>query len=163
MHKTVPLLATILVVGGFVSTWTDPASSQTRRRMVVVTGLDDINLGTWNGFSDLRGEDAHCVGSRPGIVAFSLHSTGSGTNSALSLSNGQSELALNVAYNDGRGSGWQPLLAGKTVRGFQSRPMVHCRLNRDRAILRLFIPKGRLGGATPGRYRGTIALTIVPE
>ena len=140
----------------------NPAAAQRRPTEVQVQGLDNINLGAWNGFSDLTGEDPHCVGSHPRVVAFSLRADGSGPGGALAITNGISSLVLDVSYNDGRGSGWQALNAGQAARGFQTRPLNWCR-GRSSSILRLFIPRNRLAAATPGTYRGTLSLTIVPE
>jgi len=99
----------------------------------------------------------------PRIVAFALRARGSGRGGALTITNSVSTIDLTVTYNDGRGSGWRELRARRRTRGFQTRRLIACFRSPTGATLRLFIPRARLGAATPGIYRGSLALTIVPE
>ena len=97
------------IIGALVATYAPALSAQ-----ALISGLDDLQLGRWNGISDMQGEVDHCVYARRG-GRFSVAATGVGSGGAFVLRNGPGTLPFRVDYNDG--GGWSQLNPGVPLSG----------------------------------------------
>ncbi|MGH6921168.1 MAG: hypothetical protein ACREJ0_26120 [Geminicoccaceae bacterium] len=132
---------------------------------VLITGLSDLRLGTWNGVSDLQVEDAHCVyGGQAG--RYSIEATGNGPGNSFALQNGPFSLPYEVTYNDG--SGWSQLDSGRPLAGQRGAPnliqWLRCVLgSRDPERVRVRVLAQDLSAAIAGGYSGTLTLLVAPQ
>jgi hypothetical protein len=132
---------------------------------VLITGLSDLNLGTWNGVSDLQDEDQHCVyGGQAG--RYSIEATGDGPGNSFALRNGPFSLPYEVTYNDG--TGWSEMASGQPLSGQRGAPnlvqWLRCVLGRrDPESVRVRVLAQDLGAAIAGGYSGTLTLLVAPE
>lgn len=70
---------------------------------IAVTNINDIVLGTWDGISDMVGSDSLCV-YRAGGLTYGVLLTGSGAGGAFAVTQGASQIPLQVTWNDGTGA-----------------------------------------------------------
>lgn len=132
---------------------------------VMIAGLSDLELGNWNGSSDLEGEVQHCVLGGP-AGRFSIVATGDGPGNSFALLNGAASLPYLVAYNDG--SGWSQLVSGRRLggqRGSQNTNLFNRCLNGSQPpeSVRVRVLAQELGAAIAGGYNGTLTLLVAPE
>jgi hypothetical protein len=132
---------------------------------VQITGLSDLPLGTWDGSSDMAGEDSHCV-LAPHGGRFSIRATGDGPGDAFTLQNGAFHLPYGVSYNDG--SGWSAMISGRPLSGQRGEPnanqLQRCLAGRrppERVRVRVLAQD--LGAAIAGGYSGRLTLLVAPE
>ena len=96
--------------------------------LIRITGLDDINLGTWAGGGGRSQTMNHRVCTNAPGQLFSVTATGSGPGGAFELANGAATLSYLLEYRAGPG-GWTPLLpnvplAGRRGQGAASGPTI---------------------------------------
>lgn len=140
-----------------------------------ISGLNDIDLGTWSGSGDLSGSDNLCIG-RSGVGLFAngayrVRLDGDGDPSdihAFTLSNGADLLYYNVAFNDGTGTGGTPvtggvMLSGQSGFGFWQflNVLFGCAVNN--ANIEVTIPANELQSVPGGNYTGTLTVVLIPE
>ena len=131
----------------------------------LITGLSDLQFGSWGGISDLEGAVDHCVFARPG-GRFSVAATGVGSGGAFILQNGPGTLPFRVDYDDG--SGWSQLDPGVPLTGQRGEPnlvqLARCLLGqRPPERVRVRILAQDLAAAIAGSYGGSLTLLITPE
>jgi hypothetical protein len=156
--RTRTALATWLAC--IILVWATPLAAQ-----VQITGLSDIQLGSWDGSSDMAGEDSHCV-LAPHGGSFSIQATGDGPGNAFSLQNGAFHLPYGVSYNDG--SGWSPMTSGRPLSGQKGEPnpnqLQRCLAGRrSPERVRVRVLARDLGAAIAGGYSGRLTLLVAPE
>lgn len=132
---------------------------------VQITGLSDLDLGTWNGASDMAGENSHCV-LAPRGGRFSIEAKGDGAGDAFTLQNGAFRLPYQVSYNDG--SGWSPIVSGRPLSGQRGEPnpnqLQRCIAGtRSPERLRVLVLAADLSAVPAGGYRGRLTLLVAPE
>ncbi len=140
-----------------------------------VSGLNDIDLGTWSGTGDLTGSDNLCIG-RSGVGLFAngayrVRLDGDGDASdvnAFTLSNGTDLLYYNVAFNDNTGVGGTPVTGGVMLNaqsgfGFWQflNVLFGCAVNN--ANIEVSIPAAELLSVPAGNYTGTLTVVLIPE
>jgi hypothetical protein len=132
---------------------------------VLITDLSDIQLGSWNGASDLAGEDSHCV-LAPHGGRFNIAAKGDGPGNAFTLQNGGFLLPYQVSYNDG--SGWSPMTPGHPLAGQRGEPnpnqLQRCLAGRrSPERIRVRVLAKDLSAAVAGGYSGRLTLLVAPE
>jgi hypothetical protein len=70
---------------------------------IQITQVDDINLGSFDGVSDMSASDSLCVYRRGG-GDYGVTITGSGSGGDFTLSTGTSTIPFSVTWNDGTGA-----------------------------------------------------------
>jgi hypothetical protein len=148
------------ILGALVATYAPALAAQ-----ALISGLSDLQLGRWNGISDMQGEVTHCVYARPG-GRFSVAATGIGSGGAFVLRNGPRTLSYRVDYNDG--GGWRQLNAGVPLSGQRGEPnlvqLTFCLLGqRPPERVRVRVLAQDLAAAPAGSYNGLLSLLITPE
>ncbi|MEM7082789.1 MAG: hypothetical protein AAF465_08645 [Pseudomonadota bacterium] len=140
-----------------------------------VSGLNDINFGTWSGAGDLSASDNLCIGRSgvglfgTGIYRVRLDGDGDAFDvNAFTLSNGTDLLYYNVAFNDAVGAGGTPVTGGvmlnnQTGFGFWQflNVVFGCAVNN--ANIEVTIPATELNSAPAGNYTGTLTIVLIPE
>ena len=128
-----------------------------------ITGLDDLDFGTWNGSSNLTRDSFHCVGTNQASRRFNIRAVGSGAGGAFTLSNGSGgTLAYSAAYRSGTGVN-RALTANAVQTGHVGVALSACRSGSQTMRLRLTISTAQFGAARDGVYTGTLTLTVAPE
>lgn len=140
-----------------------------------ISGLNDINLGTWSGTGDMSGSDDLCIG-RSGVGLFAngayrVRLDGDGDASdinAFTLTNGTDLLYYDVAFNDATGAGGTPVTGGvmlnaQTGFGFWQflNVLFGCAVNN--ANIEVSIPAAELLSVPAGNYTGTLTVVLIPE
>jgi hypothetical protein len=148
------------ILGAMVTSYAPALPAQ-----ALITGLSDLQFGSWNGISDLEGSVDHCVFARPG-GRFSIAATGLGPGGAFVLQNGPGTLPFRVDYDDG--SGWSQLDPGVPLAGQSGAPnliqLVRCLFGQRRPErVRVRILAQDLAAAIAGSYSGSLNLLITPE
>jgi hypothetical protein len=148
------------IIGAVVATHAPALSAQ-----YLITGLSDLQFGSWAGISDLEGVVDHCVFARPG-GGYSVAATGVGSGGAFILQNGPGTLPFQVEYDDG--GGWNTLDPGVPLTGQRGAPnanqLERCLDGRrppERVRVRVLAQD--LGAAVAGSYSGSLTLLIAPE
>jgi hypothetical protein len=132
---------------------------------VWISGLSDLQLGTWSGFGDVEGAVDHCVLGPEG-GRYAVEGTGIGSGGAFVLQNGPGTLPFQVDYDDG--SGWSQLDPGVPLTGQRGAPnqnqFQRC-LNGQQPPqrVRVRILAQDLSAAVAGSYGGSLTLLITPE
>jgi hypothetical protein len=148
------------ILGSLVMVHTTAVSAQ-----VWISGLSDLNFGSWSGIGDLQGEVEHCVlGPRGG--RFAIETTGDGPGGAFVLDGGPASLPFQVDYDDG--SGWSQMDPGVPLtgqRGSANQNQFQRCLNGSRPPerVRVSVLAQDLAGAVAGSYGGTLTLLVTPE
>ena len=154
-RRLVPWLASSLVI----------AHATAGSAQVWISGLSDLNFGSWSGIGDLEGEVEHCVlGPRGG--RFAIETTGDGPSGAFVLDGGPASLPFQVDYDDG--SGWSQMDPGVPLtgqRGSANQNQFDRCLSGSRPPerIRVRILAQDLAGAVAGSYGGTLTLLVTPE
>jgi hypothetical protein len=148
------------ILGALVATYAPALAAQ-----ALISGLSDLQLGRWNGTSDMQGEVTHCVYAQRG-GRFSVAATGVGSGGAFVLRNGPRTLSYRVDYNDG--SGWRQLNPGVPLSGQRGEPnlvqLAFCLLGqRPPERVRVRVLAQDLAAAPAGSYNGLLSLLITPE
>jgi hypothetical protein len=131
----------------------------------LISGLSDLQLGSWNGFGDLEGSVEHCVFARPG-GRYAVAASGIGSGGAFVLQNGPGTLPFQVDYDDG--GGWSQLDPGVPLAGQRGEPnlvqFARCLIGlRPPERVRVRILTQDLAAAVAGTYSGSLTLLITPE
>lgn len=133
---------------------------------VQISGLSDLQLGTWSGSGDLEGVGDHCVlGPRGGRYA--IEATGVGSGGAFVLLNGPGSLPFQVDYSDD-GGGWSQMSPGVPLTGQRGAPnenqFERCLAGqRSPQRVRVRVLAQDLGAAVAGSYDGSLTLLVTPE
>ncbi len=132
---------------------------------VLISGLSDLQFGSWSGVGDLEGSVDHCVLARRG-GRYAVTATGVGSGGAFVVENGPGTLPFQVEYDDG--SGWSQLDPGVQLTGQRGAPNVvqflRCLIGRrppERVRVRFSVQD--LAAAVAGSYGGSLTLLITPE
>ncbi len=130
---------------------------------VQVSNLDDFNFGKYSGFGNLRDNDNICINALP-ISNYQMTFLGSGAGGAFEVSNGVDTLDYLVRFNDrARRAGGQRVFPGTPVsRNQRASDELACP-NGLNANIDIRFRRRDLQSANPGRYVGTLTVTVVPE
>jgi hypothetical protein len=134
---------------------------------VMVTGLDDIYLGSFDPVTptSLSGSSAFCV-YRNGTGAYNAtlsgSSTGPNTTGFYIASSATSEMAYTVTYDDG--SGAVAATDGTAVTGLIGNSTeTDCAIGGDNATIQVDIADSVATAAETGNYTGLLTVLISPE
>ncbi len=129
--------------------------------LVQISDMDPVNLGTFDGVSNLIGVDGLCVYRNQAAGAYTIEGTGDGAGNAFEIASAGDVLPYQVEYDDG--TGFVTLTAGAP-------PANH--INADTtapdcgggttADLRVTVLATDMVSAPPGTYTGTLTLTVAP-
>ncbi len=137
----------------------------------IIVDLRDFNLGNWSGIGELRDNDDVCIGTT-GTAEYIIRADGQGAGNNFVLSNGTSELAYRVFWNDTIGTaGNFELTAGVQSTNMTNPPNTFiatgggnyiCTGARD-ANVEVVVDEAALQAAEAGAYAGVLTLTMVPQ
>ncbi|MDY6943402.1 MAG: hypothetical protein SVU69_10370 [Pseudomonadota bacterium] len=133
--------------------------------VVRVSALEDMNLGSWDGESDMTGEEYICVFSAS--YSYTLVAQGEGPGGSFILRNALERLPYEVSYSDRIFSGQHfPVTANQPINRlftFQATSSRCGYFGFPSARLQVTIPASELNNAVPGVYRGILRLTVIAE
>lgn len=125
-----------------------------------VSQLNDINLGTFSGVTDLVGSDSLCV-YRNSNAPYGVRVSGQGAAGAYVALNGTSQVPLQVSWNDG--SGAVALLPGGLLsgRGNVYTAGLDCAGGAaNNAVLSVTATAAGMSAVNPGQYTGILTVTV---
>lgn len=128
--------------------------------VVRISQLNDINLGTFDGISNLAASDSLCVFRNfPG--AYGVRVSGQGTGGAFVVVNGTSQVPVAVTWNDGTGAA--ALMAGALLSGranaYSADP--DCAGGAaNNAVLGVSVLAIDMQVADPGLHSGVLTVTV---
>lgn len=126
-----------------------------------VSDISDIDLGIWNGRSDMKGRTAVCIYKNV-AGSYSATLTGSGDAGAFTLTNGHKEIPYTVRYADDHNE-FKSVNKGITLTGLGgSSQLLNCN-NGKNGNLEIVISSRTLAAFTPDRYLGVLTLLVSPE
>jgi hypothetical protein len=129
-----------------------------------VSGIDDIDLGTWSGSGDLAISDDICVWASGG--GYSITASGDGAGGAFTLGSGDNTVEYSVKWADGGGSESGTALSSNAALEGQTSTATSSDCdggNDPSATVAVEIAENQLAGAAGGSYSGTITLVVAPE
>ena len=137
----------------------------------IIVDLEDFSLGNWSGSGELRDNDDLCIGTT-GTAEYIIRADGQGAGNNFVLSNGASEIAYRVFWNDTDGTaGNFELSAGVQSTNLTNPPNTFvsigggnyiCTGDRD-ANVEVVVEESALQAAEAGNYSGVLTLTMVPQ
>lgn len=125
-----------------------------------VSQLNDINLGTFSGVTDLVGSDSLCV-YRNSNAPYGVRVSGQGAAGAYVALNGMSQVPLQVSWNDG--SGAVALLPGGLLsgRGNVYTAGLDCAGGAaNNAVIAVTATAAGMSAVNPGQYTGVLTVTV---
>lgn len=133
---------------------------------VKISNLEDFNFGLYTNQGRLQDDKNICANRIPRVRRgrYQIVMYGDGAGGSFEISNGVDSLPYIVFYNDRRGTrNNNRIQVGQLLTG-QSRPSNRLNCNNGlSANIRIRINEQDLLQANPGRYRGTLTMTITPE
>ena len=126
-----------------------------------ISGLDDINLGTWSG-ADLSGSDQFCVFSSTRSYTITATS-GNGTGATFRLKDaGTNFIAYTVSWTDSAPA--TTALTSGTASGAQatSATSVNCG-GADNTTVSVNVPSANIASVPAGNYSDTLTLLVTPQ
>lgn len=124
---------------------------------VQISGLNDIDLGTYTGTGDLVGDDSFCV-YRNGTGAYKVTvSSENADGGTFRVSNGTDHIAYSVKYND-----TENLTSGQELSATGHATSVTCG-GSDNATLEVRMLEAALQAAPTGDFSDTITLYVQAE
>lgn len=129
--------------------------------LVLISSLDDVDLGVWDGQSAMAGADPNCVWSTTG--GYNITGIGSGTNGAFTITNGNDELTYTATWEDSSNKKAKKLKVNKALTGRLTDADTQDCNGTTNATIAIDINKGRLNSANAGLYTGTLTLIVAVE
>jgi len=126
-----------------------------------ISDLDPIDLGSFDGSSDLSGSDGLCIYRNSGGSAYSVRATGDGPGGTFTVANGVATLPFAVAYDDG--GGFAGLAAGVPFSAAGANNSAADCGGIPNATVRVQVDAADMLTAAPGAYAGTLMLLVAPE
>lgn len=129
--------------------------------LIRVSDISDIDLGIWDGRSDMKGSTSVCIFKNV-AGSYSVTLTGSGDAGALTLTNGDKDIPYSVRYTDGQ-EGFKSINKGIALTGLSSSSqLLNCN-NSTNSSLEIMVLNSTLAAFTPDRYLGVLTLLVAPE
>ncbi|MFK7732409.1 MAG: hypothetical protein AB8B48_12390 [Pseudomonadales bacterium] len=127
--------------------------------LVQISGLDDIDLGVFNGGGDAVGSDQLCI-FRNGAADYALRASG-GLNATdpFVLNSGGNSVDYSVAFREGSGS-FTARTPGQLLNGLSGSPVQNCG-GGSNAEIEVRVSQAQMMASPPGTYTGV--LYIVAE
>jgi hypothetical protein len=130
---------------------------------VIIKDLDDIDLGTWTGASELSEESKHCVAATDKY--YSIVATGSGIGGAFRVSNGAAEIPYQVYYKEKQNANLIQLTAGSAVHNLKGKKIKkktpYCKNGKQVVEVRMLGVD--MAKVPAGAYSGTLSLMVTPQ
>jgi hypothetical protein len=133
--------------------------------LVRITGVANLDLGSWTGAGNLTANDDVCV-FRNGTATYKITGSGSGAASAFTITDGSHPLAYTVAFNDQSGTVGEIALLTTVLSVQQSGADTSSQTcsahSADNANFHITITAAALGAVPAGTYTGTLTLVVEP-
>ncbi len=128
--------------------------------VIQISGLDPIDLGIYDGVSDLQGGDDFCVFSNSATGAYTVTASGQGSNGSFAVLGGVAGIPLSVEYDDG--SGFVPMVANTpSVQANADDGGIDC-TGASSARIRVRALSADMQAADGGIYSGELTLLVAP-
>lgn len=130
-----------------------------------VTQLNDVNLGTFDGVTDISMTESLCVFRRSGGT-YAVVLTGSGAGGAFHLTNGPSAIPYSVTWNDGSGAVAATAGTAITGRGNSYTLDEYCAggaSNNATLGVQMLASDILSLASTTGVHAGVLTITVQPE
>jgi len=130
---------------------------------VKISNLQDFDFGLYSGAGFLQDDKNICANAIP-VGRYQIVMYGDGSGGRFEVSNGVNSLPYRVFYNDrARRAGGKRVYEGQLQTGQRrASDQLDCTDGLN-ANIRVRLRAADLTSANPGRYRGTLFMTISPE
>lgn len=130
--------------------------------LVQITNLNDIDLGNYDGVSDLTQSDDICI-FRNGFGSFRIKASGGPSDGdPFLLSNGADQIPYLVALKDNAMASHVSVTEGQWLGGLNGHGSQNCG-GTTNASVQVTALASDMVSATPGTYAGTLYLTVEPD
>ena len=157
IRKTsIPGLLFSLTILMAVAVLSGPAVSST----AIIKTLSDLDLGEWEGATELSDDVSHCVATSTG--GFSITATGDGAGGSFRVSNGSAEIPFQVYYKDTSKGTQVQLVAGTPANNLSGgTDPTKCKGKSQNVEVR--IQDVDMAKVPAGTYSGTLNLMVTPQ
>jgi len=129
--------------------------------LVRISGINDIDLGTWDGVNDISADTPVCI-YKNAAGAYSTTLIGNGADNAFTLTDGSKTIPYFVRYTDGNGL-TKNAPKGIILTGFGGSSQSLTCNNGTNGKLDITIPNTILTTFTAGTYTGVLTMLVAPE
>ena len=133
---------------------------------VRITGLQDVQFGTFGLGGDSVQSQSLCVFSSTRIAAYSVIALGTGPSSAFTLESDAGDIAFDVLWSEATGQTFgSELTAGQPSQAFTSAATHHACNNGPltSASLIIRVREAEIASARAGNYSGSLTLIVSPN
>lgn len=128
--------------------------------LVRITKLTDIDLGSWDGSTDMTGSDTVCVWST--TRAYTVTATGDGAGGAFTLSDGTNTLPYAVSWEDDSTNS-ESLSSGSPSGSMSATTNSASCSGGTNATVSVTVTSANAAGVPAGTYNGTLTLEVAPD
>lgn len=155
-------LPLLLCAGVAVTMFAGPVTSAViQNDLVIITKLNDVDLGHWDGQRRRRRTEKHCVASTAHQNLFNITITGDGPGGSFLMENGAAFLPYFVEYRDQGGGGFKRVYPGVPLLYQEGAgDPFNCKNQKQR--LRITVLGIHMTQVPAGIYSGTLTLTVAP-
>lgn len=130
---------------------------------VKISNLQDFHFGLYSGFGNLLDDDNICINTIP-VSRYDVVFWGSGPAGAFEISNGVDSLAYQIRFNHRpRSQGGRSVSPGVPLTNRRNATDSLDCLTGLNANIQVRFQRADLQAANPGRYNGTLTVTVTPE
>jgi hypothetical protein len=156
-------LAIILLISIFAASAFADDNHGHGQDLVIIEDLDDIDLGTWTGASELSEESVHCVAATDKY--YSIVATGSGIGGTFRVSSGDAEIPYQVYYKEKKNANLIQLTAGSAIHNLKGKKIKkkapYCKKGKQVVEVRMLGVD--MAKVPAGAYSGTLSLMVTPQ
>ena len=131
--------------------------------VVIITDLDDLNLGTWTGAAELSDKSVHCVAASD--KKYSITATGDGIGGAFQISSGIAEIPFQVYYRVKKNADQIQLQPGTPVHNLKGKKIKkkspYCK--GGKMVVEVRMLGVDMAKVPAGPYSGSLNLMVTPE
>ena len=133
--------------------------------LVRITGISDLNFGTYDGNGNFSRDDDVCVWTNQTGGNYKVLAQGDGASHAFTVSAGADPLPYAVRWNNATGTSGNSALTADTISGVFSGASTTSSIcaGGDTANFQVVFSSSNLLGARPGVYTGVLTLVISPS
>ncbi len=133
--------------------------------LMLISGMADLNFGTWTGSGDLNQNENICVYTNQASGNYTVTATGDGAGSAFTLTDGSNTLPYNVYFNDVSGMAGEVALTATTANTAQGGAHTTSQTcgGGNNANYHVEIEDTALAAVPSGTYSGTLTIVVEPR
>lgn len=143
----------------------DTSVSLSISNLVRISGIADMNFGTYDGSGDLAQDDDVCVWTNQSSGTYKVLAQGDGDSNAFTVSSGAGTLSYSVKWNNTTGTTGNTALTADTISGeFSGASTTSSTCSGgDTANFEVTFSAADLLAVRPATYTGVLTLVVSPS